>query len=310
MLPGTTDAGGLPAPAARAEELGFAFLGAGEHVLFGSPTSNAFVTLAAAAATTTRIRLLSAVTLLPLYPPALAAKMAATLDRVSGGRFELGVGVGGENPAEFAACGVPVSGRGRRTDAALDVVRAYLAGDAVPVEGEPTRLDPLPVGPVPIWIGGRTEASMRRAGRAGDVWMPYLCSPDRVTRGLRVANDVAAEQGRGPVTGGLLAWSAVAASRAEARTLAVGTLRRIYGQDMERIVDRCVPHGTADDVVARFAEYADAGAEQILYAPLCDEGGYAAAVEEVGRALGASGGHSGWMTEDPPDSKVRDPEEF
>jgi alkanesulfonate monooxygenase SsuD/methylene tetrahydromethanopterin reductase-like flavin-dependent oxidoreductase (luciferase family) len=112
------------------------------------------------------------------------------------------------------------------------------------------------------------------------------------------------------VTGGLLAWSAVAASRAEARTLAVGTLRRIYGQDMERIVDACVPHGTADDVVARFAEYADAGAEQILYAPLCDEGGYAAAVEEVGRALGASGGHSGWMTEDPPDSKVRDPEEF
>ncbi len=293
MLPATADAAGLPALATRAEELGFAFLGAGEHVLFGSPTSNAFVTLAAAAATTTRIRLLSAVTLLPLYPPALAAKMATTLDRVSGGRFELGVGVGGENPVEFAACGVPVSGRGRRTDAALDVVRAYLRGEAVPVEGEPTRLDPLPLGPVPIWIGGRTEASMRRAGRAGDVWMPYLCSPDRVTRGLRVANDVAAEQGRGPVSGGLLAWSAVATSRAEARSLAVGTLQRIYGQDMDRIVDACVPYGTADDVVARFAEYADAGAEQILYAPLCAEGDQAAVVEEVGRALRAAGGHSG-----------------
>ncbi len=166
-------------------------------------------------------------------------------------------------------------------------MRAYLAGSSVTVEGEPTRLDPLPVGPVPVWVGGRSEASMRRAGRAGEVWMPYLCSPDRVTRGLRLANDVAAEQGRGAVTGGLLAWSAIAPSRAEARTLAVGTLKRIYGQDMDRIVDACVPYGSAADVVARFAEYADAGAEQILFGPLCAEGQHAAAIEELGAALGA-----------------------
>jgi alkanesulfonate monooxygenase SsuD/methylene tetrahydromethanopterin reductase-like flavin-dependent oxidoreductase (luciferase family) len=158
----------------------------------------------------------------------------------------------------------------------------------VTVEGEPTRLDPLPVGPVPIWVGGRSEASMRRAGRAGEVWMPYLCSPDRVRRGLRLANDVAAEQRRPAVTGGLLAWSAVAPTRAEARTLAVGTLQRIYGQDMDRIVDACVPHGTADDVLARFGEYAAAGAEQILFAPLCAEGGHTAAIEEVGAALATS----------------------
>ncbi|MDL5159187.1 LLM class flavin-dependent oxidoreductase [Actinomycetospora termitidis] len=285
MLPQTADAAGIPTLAARAEELGFDLVACGEHVLFGSPTSNAFVTLAAAAAATTRVRLVSAVTLLPLYPPVLAAKMAATLDRVSGGRFELGIGVGGENPVEFAASGVPVRERGRRTDAALDTLRAYLAGETVDVDGEPTRLDPLPTGSVPIWVGGRSEAAMRRAGRAGEVWMPYLCSPDRVARGLRLANDVAAEQGRPPVTGGLLAWSALAPSRAEARTLAVGTLERIYGQDMDRIVDACVPHGTARDVVARFGEYAQAGAERILFAPLCAEGGHAAAIEEVGAAL-------------------------
>ncbi len=285
MLPNTADPREIPVLAARAEELGFDLVAAGEHVLFGSPTANAFVTLAAAAATTSRIRLVSAVTLLPLYPAVLAAKMTATLDRVSGGRFELGVGVGGENPAEYAACGVPVRARGRRMDEALPTVRAYLAGETVTVEGEPTRLDPLPVGPVPIWVGGRSEASMRRAGRAGEVWMPYLCSPDRVARGLRLANDVAAEQGRPPVTGGLLAWSAVGPSRAEARALAVGTLQRIYGQDMDRIVDACVPHGSGDDVVARFTEYADAGAEQILFAPLCAEGGQLAAIEEVGAAL-------------------------
>ncbi|HEY2223695.1 LLM class flavin-dependent oxidoreductase [Actinomycetospora sp.] len=285
MLPPTADAAEIPALAARAEELGFDLVACGEHVLFGSPTSNAFVALAAAAAATSRVRLVSAVTLLPLYPAVLAAKMATTVDRVSGGRFELGIGVGGENPAEFAACGVPVSARSRRTDAALTTVRAYLAGEQVDVEGEPTRLDPLPVRPMPIWVGGRAEASMRRAGRAGDVWMPYLCSPDRVARGLRVANDVAAEQGRAPITGGLLAWSAVAASRSEARDLAVGTLHRIYGQDMDRLVDACVPHGTADDVLARFGEYAEAGAEQILFAPLCAEGGHGAVIEEIGAAL-------------------------
>ncbi|NMO92926.1 LLM class flavin-dependent oxidoreductase [Actinomycetospora sp. TBRC 11914] len=288
MLPPTADPGEIPTLAARAEQLGFDLVAAGEHVLFGSPTSNAFVTLAAAAAATSRVRLVSAVTLLPLYPAVLAAKLAATLDRVSAGRFELGVGVGGENPAEFAACGVPVSARGRRTDEALPVVRAYLAGETVTVEGEPTRLDPLPVGPVPVWVGGRSEAAMRRAGRAGEVWMPYLCSPDRVRRGLRLANDVAAEQGRPPVTGGLLAWSAVAPTRAAARTLAVGTLQRIYGQDMDRLVDACVPHGTADDVVARFADYAEAGAESILFAPLCAAGGHTAAIEEVGAALATS----------------------
>ncbi|MEJ2866210.1 LLM class flavin-dependent oxidoreductase [Actinomycetospora sp. OC33-EN08] len=272
MLAG--DADDVPEVARWAEDVGFDLVAAGEHVLFGSPTSNAFVSLAAAAAVTSRVRLLSAVTLLPLYPAALAAKMAVTLDRVSGGRFELGVGVGGENPAEFAAVGVPVSARGRRTDEALPTVRTYLHGGSVAGHA----MDPPPVRPVPIWIGGRSEAAMRRAGRAGDVWMPYLCSPDRVARGLRLVDDVAVEQGRGPVGGGLLAWSAVADSRAEARRLAVGKLQEIYGQDMDRIVDACVPYGTPDDVAARLREYADAGAEQVLYAPLSPD-------RELGAAL-------------------------
>lgn len=194
MLPPIADQAEIPEVAARAEEQGFDLVACGEHVLFGSPTTNAFVALAAAAAATTRIGLLSAVTLLPLYPPALAAKMAATLDGVSRGRFELGVGVGGENPAEFAACGVPLRERGRRTDSGLDAVRAYLGGETVDVDGEPTVLDPVPARRPPIWVGGRSEAAMRRAGRAGDVWFPYLCSPDRVTRGLATAREAAAGQ--------------------------------------------------------------------------------------------------------------------
>lgn len=278
MLPPALEAGDAPSTARRAEEQGFDLVAAGEHVLFGSPTANAFVTLAAAATATTRVRLLSAVTLLALYPAPLAAKMAATLDRLSGGRFELGVGVGGENPVEFAACGVPVGERGRRTDAGLDVLVRLFAGEAIDVDGTPAALDPLPLQRPrpPVWVGGRSEAFMRRAGRAGDVWMPYLGSPDRVARGLRTAREEAERCGRDPaaVTGAYFAWTAVDPDPAVARRSALEALAATYGQDMERIVDACVPHGSPQQVAARLAEYRDAGAESVIVAPaVADRGG-------------------------------------
>ena len=111
MLGTGGDPGDIAEEARHAERLGFDLVAAGEHVFFHGPVSNAFVTLAAAAAVTERIRLLSALTILPMYPMVMAAKMAATLDRVSHGRFDLGVGVGGDYPPEFAASGVPVEAR-------------------------------------------------------------------------------------------------------------------------------------------------------------------------------------------------------
>ncbi len=285
MLPPAADPSTVPALAARAEEQGFDLLAGGEHVLFASPTPNAFVTLAAAAAVTTRIRLLSAVTLLPLYPAPLAAKMIATLDRLSGGRFELGIGVGGENPTEFAACGVPVRERGRRTDEALDVLVRLFAGEGIDVDGARAVLDPLPVQRPrpPIWVGGRSEAAMRRAGRTGDVWMPYLCSSDRLARGLRTAREEADRHGRDPgaVTGAYFAWSAVDPDPTRARSVALETLMGVYGQDMERIADACIPHGDAARVAARLAEYRDAGAEHVVLAPACGAGEYDRMIADV-----------------------------
>ena len=194
--------GGLAAEARRAEQLGFDLLASGEHVFFHGPTSNAFLTLAAAAAVTERIRLLSALTILPLYPMALAAKMAATLDLISGGRFDLGVGVGGEYPPEFAASGVPVAGRGARTDEALEVMLRLLAGKQVTAEGsfgsvQGLRLEPPPVQRPhpPIWVGGRRTPAMRRAGRFADVWMPYMVSPQSFAHTLAEARTFAEQAG-------------------------------------------------------------------------------------------------------------------
>ena len=199
------DPAGVPAAARRAEELGFGLVSSGEHVFFHGPTSNGFLALAAAAAATERVRLVSSLTLLPLYPMALVAKLAATFDRLSRGRFELGVGVGGEYPPEFAASGVPVAGRGRRADEALAVLLPLLSGQPVTADGEfgslaDLRLDPPPVQPPhpPIWVGGRQPAAQRRAARFADVWMPYMVSPSSLGRTLTAVREFATDAGRQP----------------------------------------------------------------------------------------------------------------
>jgi len=282
MIPPHADPAEVTGLARQAERAGFDFLACGEHVFFHSPALNAFVALAAAAGATARIRLLTALTILPLYPPALAAKQAATLDRVSGGRLDLGIGVGGEYPAEFAAVGVPVRERGRRADEALGVLTLLFAGDSVSFgrpDGPEARampaqqLSPLPVQRPrpPLWIGGRSPSSTRRAGRFGDVWMPYMHTPGQLAAGLLQARVAAAEYGRpaDAIRGAYFCWTAVSDDPAVARRAAVETLNRVYAQDFGRAVDRYVPAGTPSQVATRLAEYASAGAESVVLAPAC-----------------------------------------
>jgi len=259
--------------AQAAERYGFDYLGCGEHLFFHGPQPNAFVQLAAAAGATSTIRLVSSITLLPLYPAALAAKLAASLDRVSGGRFELGVGAGGEFPAEFEAAGVDPADRFRRLDEGLRVIRALFSGDATTFDGEFTALtdvtlDPPPVQPggPPIWLGGRKRGAIRRAGRLADVWMPYMVDPQGLATSLAEARLAAADAGRagGAVSGAVFAWTCVDEDRGWARETGIATVSATYAQDFTRLADRYLVLGTPDDVVARFQEFADAGADRIL----------------------------------------------
>src|SRR5437879_13785882 len=120
---------GMKPPAAqwalvqRIEQLGFDSVWTGDHVSFHNPLYESLTLLASYAPITRRIRLGTAVYLLALRSPAVAAKITATLDVLSGGRLIFGVGVGGENPKEFDACGVPHRERGARVTEAIDVVR-------------------------------------------------------------------------------------------------------------------------------------------------------------------------------------------
>ena len=272
-----TDPGSAADDARQAEALGFDGVSGGEHLFFHGPVSNAFITLAAAAGATSRVRLISSLTLLPLYPAALAVKLATSLDQVSNGRFEWGVGVGGEFPPEFAAAGVDPADRGARADEALELARLLWSGRSVTFDGRFTRVPGLrlqpgpaqPGGP-PVWVGGRSPGAVRRAGRYADVWLPYMYTPEQLAGSLGRVRAAAEQAGRDPATirGAVFCWGAVSEDGEAAREAAVAGVGAIYQQDFSTLADRYLLHGTPDAVVARVSEYRDAGAEWLVFAPV------------------------------------------
>jgi probable F420-dependent oxidoreductase len=260
--------------ARRMEAQGWDILATGEHVSFNLPIANSFVSLAAAAAVTQRLQLMSSMALLPLYPAGLAAKLASALDNVSEGRFLFGVGVGGENPREFDACAVPVKQRGSRMDESLEVIRKLWSGQAESHEGrhyqfEDVRIAPAPVqrpGP-PIWVAGRQEVAMRRAAVHGDGWMPYMYSPEMLADSME---KVAAFRERPePVEGGAYLWSCIHEDPATAERYAEESLGKTYRQDFSSMVDRYLVVGSPERAAARVLEYVDAGARTVVFGAAC-----------------------------------------
>src|SRR4249919_3045738 len=165
--------------AIQAEELGFADAWTSEHIIIPKgapyPPSALFydpvLTLTWAAAHTKRIGLGTSVLVLPMRHPLALAKELATLQNLSQGRLILGAGVGWME-AEFAALGVPFRERGRRTDEGIAMMRAVWTQDPVtfepkwiPAKINAMRAQPQPIQPIPIWIGGSSDAAIRRALR-------------------------------------------------------------------------------------------------------------------------------------------------
>lgn len=208
--------------AQRAEQAGFESLWTVEHVVVpagyessypysgdgkmpggeDSPIPDPLIWLAYVAAATTRIKLATGILILPQRNPLILAKEVATLDRLSGGRVVLGVGVGWLEE-EFNALGVPFEARGARTDEYVDVLRKVWSGRAEHSGRFTSFADlyshPTPVqGPgVPIVVGGHSEAAARRAGRLGDGFFPGRAG-DEMAHLIDVARGAAKEAGRDP----------------------------------------------------------------------------------------------------------------
>jgi probable F420-dependent oxidoreductase len=278
--------GGAPDPAhyrrvaQAAEEAGFDSLWAGDHVSFHLALLDVTVALATFAAATERVALGAGVVLLPLRAPALVAREFASLDYLSGGRVILGVGIGGEHGRDFEAVGVPVRQRGARTDEAMLALRelfsgvpASFAGRFSSFEGISIKPPPAQPGGPPLWVGGRSEAAIRRAARLGDGWMPIWVSPERFADGLE---DLRAKAGGRELTAAVV-LPALVGGTVEAARLCLS--RRYDTEFSTHAVERYCLTGSQAQCAARVAEYVEAGADHIVFHPAVEPSGL---VEQFG----------------------------
>ena len=277
LIGGLMNAGALGELAAEAESLGFDSLWVGDHVAFPAPILDPLQVLACFASHTRRVRLGTCVYLLPLRHPTVVAKMVSSLDVITGGRVIFGVGVGGEFPGEFQASGVPVNERGARTNEAIAVLRELWRGTETGHSGRFFGIDrvclkppPVQSGGPPIWIGGRSEAALRRTARYGDGYVGYLLSPDGFQRRLDRIRALAGELGREAqrIVPALMTFALVDADVSAARQRAAATLGAMYGRAMESAVERYCIVGAADECRAAVQRFAAAGVEHLILTPL------------------------------------------
>jgi probable F420-dependent oxidoreductase len=268
----------IPQFAQRVESLGYDYLCSGEHMMFHGPVPNSIVALAVAAGATKKIKLMSTVVLIPLYTPMVVAKQTATLDVASNGRYHMGIGIGGEFPKEFEACGVPVKQRGSRSNEALEVITKLWTEKNVTFEGRYSKfsgvtLDPHPTQKPhpPIWVAGRKEPAMKRAALYADGWIPYMYTPEMLHESLEKIDQFGKEAGRdmSKFRPGLFIFASVYPDRDQAREQAARALGKNYAQDFSKIAGRYTLYGNPDDCRKRLKEYVDAGARTVLVSWAC-----------------------------------------
>ena len=227
----------IDAVASAADRHGFATLWAGEHVVMVDRSDSRYpysdsgviavpaeadwldpvIALSFAAAASSRIRLATGVLLLPEHNPVIVAKQAASLDRLSGGRLTLGVGVGWSRE-EFEALGVPFEDRAARTAEYVAAMRTLWREDVASFDGQFVGFDSIRVNPkpvaqrrIPVVVGGNSDAALRRVAAWGDGWYGFNLGGidevrDRVSRLEHVVYGIGPRPGR-VASGGSLGFT-------------------------------------------------------------------------------------------------------
>ena len=278
----------IPEFARRAEALGYGRVTMGEHIMDGNPPRPTLLNLpamAAAAGATSNLRVMTGIVIAPLYHPVTLAKIVATVDQVSSGRLDFGVGISGQRGTkiEFDAVGVDVHTRGKRTDEMLQVMQRLFTEEHVSYHGDFFDFDDVSLLPFPaqkpyppVWVSGRSEAAMRRAGVMGDGWYPYLFTVRRIKASNDMVRQYAAEAGR-DLTGfnwGLNQPTAISSDGSEALELAVSNVGERYvtaERSAESIAKALCIAGTPDDCVKAVEERIEAGVEHINLGFLASE---------------------------------------
>jgi len=187
-----------------AEALNFDSLWVGDHVAFPVPILDPLLQLALASAYTSTLTLGTGVYLLPLRHPTVVAKQVTTLDFMTGGdRVIFGVGIGGEFPNEYAACGVDVHQRGSRLSASIPALKKLWTGESVSYSSEHYSFEdvtmlpaPRTQGGPPIWCGGRAKPALTRAAQIADGYISYAITPTMFSDALSFLEAEFDRQGR------------------------------------------------------------------------------------------------------------------
>jgi probable F420-dependent oxidoreductase len=277
---GAFDPGALRGFLARAEAAGFESAWTVEQVLGPAPVLSPIETMTYAAACVDRMRLGCAVLVTPLHNPVHLAKSLGSLDQLSRGRLEVGIGTGGRSRM-FPAFEVdPDDGLVARFTEGLRVMKALWTEPEVTFAGRFWRLDgatmepkPLQKPHPPIWFGGSAPAAVRRAVRHGDGFFGAgSTTTEDFADQVEVVRRELVEQGRDPGSFGIAkrVYIAVDDDAERAGRQMVGGLVRLYG-DFGRRLEPGAVFGTPDDCVRGLRAVAAAGAEMILVHPLTDQ---------------------------------------
>ena len=264
-----------------------------DHVSFhGGAGKDGLIEVAALSQLHPELALMVSIYLLPLRHPMTVARQLATLHEIAPGRVTFGVGIGGEDRHEIEVCGVDPSTRGRRMNESMDILRRLMTGKAINYSGEFFQLDnarikPAVSAPIPMIVGGRSNAALARTARYGDGWIGTWCSVRRFGEAVAIIRQTAESLGRTGVDWqhGYQPWVGIGDTKQVARDRVAKAMEAFYKVPFERF-EKYVPYGTPEEVAGDLKPFVDAGCRIMnIKAVAADDTEEVKAVSEISQVL-------------------------
>ena len=287
---------GLPTPellcnyAEAAEAVDLDSIWLSDRIVSPDPVLDIQCIFAMIAARTKRVKMGPNVLTLPARHPVHVARTYATLDYISNGRMVMAVGSGGD-PRDLAASGIPAEQRGRRLDEGIGILRRLWTESHVTHHGEFYHFDDVTIEPKPrkgsldIWIGGKSEAILKRVVRLGDGWFPTLTSPAEFSSDMAKLAAFGEEYGRkiDADEAGVLLMTYVSNNRQEAWANIAPFLRGLKMSEAE-VAARCLV-GPADECIATIQKFVEAGCTKFVLRPSCPPEQVIGQIELYGKTI-------------------------